>query len=157
MSRLGVLSTALMALALCPAAFATPLDTTVYPATDVRVSGIADGRAKARDWGLAVGVEADRPWSGVRLGLSAPLDVTGFRTLVAAVTNLTDAPLTLKFHAKPVGKESHFLYGEATLPPRRRRAGPPRSLAGCRGGGLLPVLRPLRAVPPCGLARQDAR
>lgn len=118
MSRLGVLSAALLAFALCPVTFATPLDATVYPATDVRVSGIADGRAKARDWGLAVGVEADHPWSGVRLGLSAPLDVTGFRTLVAAVTNLTDAPLTLKFHAKPVGKESHFLYGEATLPPR---------------------------------------
>ncbi len=92
--------------------------TPFYPSPSVRVEGISGGRVKACAWGFAVGVEAERPWSGVRLRLAAPADVTPWREIVAVVTNLTDEPLTLKLHAKTPGKEHNFLFGEATLAPR---------------------------------------
>ena len=88
-----------------------------YPSEPVRVEGLSGGRVKPRAWGLAVGVEAERPWSGVRLRLGGAVDVTPWREIVAVVTNLTDAPLTLKLHAKTPGKEHNFLFGETTLAP----------------------------------------
>ncbi len=88
-----------------------------YPSDYVRVEGIAGGRVKNCAWGLAVGVEADRPWSGVRLRFGSPRDVTSWREIVASVTNLTDRPLVLKLHAKTPGKEHNFLFGETTLAP----------------------------------------
>lgn len=98
---------------------ATPeAGTPFYPSPSVRVEGISGGRVKVCAWGVAVGVEADRPWSGVRLRLATPTDVTPWREIVAVVTNLTDEPLTLKLHAKTPGKEHNFLFGETTLAPR---------------------------------------
>lgn len=89
-----------------------------YPSQSVRVEGISGGRVKARASGLAVGVEAARPWSGVCLRFATSVDVTPWREVVASVTNLTDEPLTLKLHVKMSGKANSFLSGETTLAPR---------------------------------------